>query len=29
MPEIAHIYTTDKGAYDATAREWTIQYAQG
>ena len=29
MPDIAHIYTTDKEAYDATAREWTIKYAQG
>jgi ubiquitin-conjugating enzyme E2 D/E len=29
MPEIAHLYTTDKDKYDATAREWTMNYAQG
>lgn len=29
MPDIAHIYTTDKEAYDQTAREWTMKYAQG
>lgn len=28
MPEIAQIYTTDKDKYDATAREWTMEYAQ-
>jgi ubiquitin-conjugating enzyme E2 D/E len=29
MPDIAHEYTTNKEKYDATAREWTIMYAQG
>ena len=29
MPEIAHLYSTDKDRYDATAREWTMAYAQG
>jgi ubiquitin-conjugating enzyme E2 D/E len=29
MPEIADIYRKNRGIYDATAREWTAQYAQG
>lgn len=29
MPDIAHEYTTNKEKYDATAREWTMMYAQG
>ena len=29
MPEIAHEYVTNKDKYDATAREWTMTYAQG
>ena len=29
MPEIAHEYITNKAKYDATAREWTMMYAQG
>ena len=28
VPEIAHIYKTDRQRYDATAREWTRKYAQ-
>jgi len=28
MPEIAHQYKNDREAYTATARSWTIQYAQ-
>jgi ubiquitin-conjugating enzyme E2 D/E len=28
MPEIAHLYTTDREKYNATAREWTLTYAQ-
>ena len=27
VPEIAHIYKTDKTRYEATAREWTRKYA--
>jgi len=27
VPEIAHIYKTDKPKYEATAREWTRKYA--
>ena len=29
VPEIAHLYKTDKVAYEANAREWTQKYAQG
>jgi ubiquitin-conjugating enzyme E2 D/E len=29
VPEIAHLYKTDKQAYDANAREWTLKYARG
>ncbi|KAB8267126.1 putative glutaryl-CoA dehydrogenase [Aspergillus minisclerotigenes] len=27
VPEIAHVYKTDRGRYEATAREWTRKYA--
>lgn len=27
VPEIAHLYKTDKAKYEATAREWTRKYA--
>ena len=27
VPEIAHIYKTDKARYEATAREWNKKYA--
>ena len=27
VPEIAHIYKTDRPKYEATAREWTRKYA--
>ena len=27
VPEIAHIYKTNRAKYDATAREWTKKYA--
>ena len=27
VPEIAHIYTTNRKKYEATAREWTTKYA--
>jgi hypothetical protein len=27
VPEIAHVYKTDKARYDATAREWTRKHA--
>ena len=27
VPEIAHIYKTDRPKYEATAREWTSKYA--
>ncbi len=26
-PEIAHIYKTNKGKFENTAREWTAKYA--
>ncbi|OIW17202.1 hypothetical protein TanjilG_02491 [Lupinus angustifolius] len=29
VPEIAHMYKTDKSKYDATARSWTQKYAMG
>ncbi|KAI8545007.1 hypothetical protein RHMOL_Rhmol07G0009700 [Rhododendron molle] len=29
VPEIAHMYKTDKGKYEATARSWTQKYAMG
>lgn len=29
VPEIAHVYKTDRARYEATAREWTRKYAQG
>jgi len=29
MPEIAHLYNTDREKYTATAREWTMMYASG
>ena len=28
VPEIAHIYKTDRAAYDEKARQWTQEYAQ-
>eukprot|EP01112_Ceratiomyxa_fruticulosa_P022360 TRINITY_DN815_c0_g1_i1.p1 TRINITY_DN815_c0_g1~~TRINITY_DN815_c0_g1_i1.p1 ORF type:complete len:148 (-),score=19.31 TRINITY_DN815_c0_g1_i1:338-781(-) len=28
VPEIAHLYKTDRARYEATAREWTRKYAQ-
>lgn len=27
VPEIAHVYKTDRSRYDSTAREWTRKYA--
>jgi ubiquitin-conjugating enzyme E2 D/E len=27
VPEIAHVYKTDRARYEATAREWTQRYA--
>ncbi len=27
VPEIAHVYRTDRSRYYATAREWTRKYA--
>lgn len=27
VPELAHIYKTDRARYEATAREWTRKYA--
>lgn len=27
VPEIAHVYKTDRVRYEATAREWTRKYA--
>jgi len=27
VPEIAHVYKTDRARYEATAREWTRKYA--
>ncbi|CAL0315675.1 unnamed protein product [Lupinus luteus] len=29
VPEIAHMYKTDKTKYEATARSWTQKYAMG
>lgn len=29
VPEIAHIYKTDRSRYEDTAREWTRKYAMG
>ncbi|KAJ0836422.1 putative ubiquitin-conjugating enzyme E2, ubiquitin-conjugating enzyme/RWD [Helianthus annuus] len=29
VPEIAHMYKTDKSKYEATARSWTQKYATG
>ena len=29
VPEIAHIYKTDRRRYEETAREWTRKYAMG
>ncbi len=29
VPEIAHIYKTDRGRYEETAREWSRKYAMG
>jgi ubiquitin-conjugating enzyme E2 D/E len=26
IPEIAHLYKTDRASYDANAREWTLKY---
>lgn len=27
VPEIAHMYKTDRAKYEATARQWTQKYA--
>lgn len=27
VPEIAHVYKTDRARYEATAREWTRKFA--
>jgi ubiquitin-conjugating enzyme E2 D len=27
VPEIAHLYTTNRAEFDRTAREWTLRYA--
>ena len=27
VPEIAHVYKTDRSKYEGTAREWTRKYA--
>ncbi len=27
VPEIAHVYKTDRSRYESTAREWTRKYA--
>ena len=27
VPEIAHVYKTDRARYESTAREWTRKYA--
>jgi ubiquitin-conjugating enzyme E2 D/E len=27
VPELAHIYKTDRSRYEATARDWTRKYA--
>ncbi|XP_074564999.1 ubiquitin-conjugating enzyme E2 5B-like [Curcuma longa] len=29
VPEIAHMYKTDRAKYDSTARSWTQKYAMG
>ncbi|KAH9732380.1 UBC core domain-containing protein [Citrus sinensis] len=29
VPEIAHMYKTDKAKYESTARSWTQKYAMG
>ncbi|KAI8574122.1 hypothetical protein RHMOL_Rhmol01G0329700 [Rhododendron molle] len=29
VPEIAHMYKTDRNKYEATARSWTQKYAMG
>lgn len=29
VPEIAHMYKTDRQKYEATARSWTQKYAMG
>ncbi|XP_018468620.1 ubiquitin-conjugating enzyme E2-17 kDa-like [Raphanus sativus] len=29
VPEIAHIYKTDRAKYETTARSWTEEYAMG
>ncbi|RWW32766.1 hypothetical protein GW17_00002549 [Ensete ventricosum] len=29
VPEIAHMYKTDKAKYEATASSWTQKYAMG
>ncbi|EOA17603.1 hypothetical protein CARUB_v10005963mg [Capsella rubella] len=29
VPEIAHMYKTDRAKYEATARNWTQKYAMG
>ena len=29
VPDIAHIYKTDRQRYEETAREWTRKYAMG
>ncbi|CAH8391312.1 unnamed protein product [Eruca vesicaria subsp. sativa] len=29
VPEIAHMYKTDKSKYESTARSWTQKYAMG
>ncbi|KAJ3216826.1 Ubiquitin-conjugating enzyme E2 4 [Dinochytrium kinnereticum] len=29
VPEIAHVYKTDRSRYEATAREWTRKYSKG
>lgn len=29
VPEIAHIYKTDRAKYDETAREWTRKFGMG
>jgi ubiquitin-conjugating enzyme E2 D/E len=29
VPEIAHMYKTDRPKYESTARSWTQKYAMG
>jgi ubiquitin-conjugating enzyme E2 D/E len=29
VPEIAHMYKTDRAKYETTARSWTQKYAMG